>query len=65
MDVGLMARVPQKNVIWRFEHPVQGQREFNNTQVRAEVTTSLGHGRDYEFSNLFGQRVKVVAREPL
>ena len=59
VDVGLVAGVPHDRVGRRVEDPVQGEREFDGTEVRAEVTGIVGHGGDDEVPDLAGQLVEL------
>ncbi|GJF35094.1 hypothetical protein KNE206_77940 [Kitasatospora sp. NE20-6] len=52
MHVGLVSRVPQDVVAGRFENPVQGDRKFDHSEVRAEVPTSAGDGFHQQLSDL-------------
>ena len=63
VDVRLVAGVPEDRVGRRVEHPVQGERELDRTEVRAEVAGVVGHGGDDEVADLAGQFVEFVVGE--
>ena len=48
VDVGLVAGVPQDDVAGRVEHPMEGERELDDAEVRSEVPAALGDGIDDE-----------------
>ena len=60
VDVGLMAGVPQEDVAWRVEHPVQGERELHSAEVGAEVAAAGSrHDIDDELTDLCGQLIEL------
>ena len=61
VHVGLVAGVPQQDVPGRGEHPVQGQRQLDRTQVGAQVAARCRHRLDDEAADLLGQDVQLVA----
>ena len=58
VDVGLVAGVPQDDVVGRVEHPVQRQRELDGAEVRAEVATDPVHGVDDDGADLLGELIE-------
>jgi hypothetical protein len=63
VDVGLVARVPQHDVVGRVEHPVDGKCQLDHAQVRTEVTTRDRHCVHDELPDLRGQLVELLVRE--
>src|SRR5690606_33494148 len=64
VHVGLVAGVPQDDVPGRVEHPVQGQRELDRTEVRPQVPAAgSGHGVDDELPDLGGELRQLVVRQ--
>ena len=59
MHVGLVAGVPQQDVLGRLEDPVQGEREFDDAEVRTEVSARLGDVRDDELADLLAEFVEL------
>jgi hypothetical protein len=55
VHVGLVAGVPQDDVTGRVEDPVQGQRQLDGTEVRAEVASRRRHGVDDERPDFLAQ----------
>ena len=55
VDIGLMPGVEQEHVLGGLEHPVQGKRELDDTQVRAQVPTGTRHGLHDEVAYLRGE----------
>ena len=60
VHVGLVPGVPQQQVTGRVEGPVQGQRELDHAQVRAEVPAGGGDRIDDEFPDLPREQVQLV-----
>ncbi len=46
--VSLMADIPYQAVVRRIEHIMQGDAEFDYTQVGSQVSTGLGHAADQQ-----------------
>ncbi len=65
MDVGLVTGVPQNHVARRIKDAVHRERQFDRTEVRAEMATSGGHGLDDESPDLLGQLGQLVVAEGL
>ena len=63
VDVRLVAGVEEDLVLRRVEHPVQGDRQLHDAEVRAEVAAGLGDGVDEEGPDLCGQLVKLLRAE--
>ena len=63
VHVGLVAGVPQDRVLRRLEHAVQGERQLDRAEVRAEVPGVLGDGFDDEVADLAGQSVDLGVRQ--
>ena len=59
VDVGLVAGVPQQDVPRRVEHPVQGEGQFDHTQVGTQVSGVHAHGAHNEFAHLHRQAFKL------
>ena len=53
--VGLMARVPEQDVLGRVEHSVQCQSEFDDAEIRTEVPAGRGDRRDDQLADLLGE----------
>ena len=64
MDVGLVAGVPQEDVVGRVEDPVEGDGELDHAQVGAEVAAGDRDRLDDELADLVGQHVELVGLEP-
>ena len=65
VDVGLVPGIEQDPVHWGIEDAVQGNGELHDAEVRAEVTTILGHDADEDVTNLRGQLGQVLRAEVL
>ena len=66
VDVGLVAGVPQDDVVGRVEHPVQGQGELDDAEVGAEVAAALRRHRiDDQLAHLLGQDLELLGVERL
>ena len=59
VDVGLVAGVPQEQVVGRVEDPVQGQGELDHAQVGAQVPAGDRHRLDDEGADLAGQLLQL------
>ena len=59
VDVGLVPGVPQDDVAGRVEDAVDGERELDRPEVRAEVAAGHGDGLDDEGPDLRGQRLEL------
>ena len=55
MDVGLVAHIEENLVGRRVEDRVEGQSEFDDTEIGAEMTTRFRQGLDQEGANLLSQ----------
>ena len=55
VHVGLVAGVPQDDVAGRVEDPVQGQRQLDRAEVRAEMAAGRRHRVDDERPDLLAQ----------
>ena len=55
VHVGLMAGVEDDRVVRRVEHPVQCERELDDTEVGTEMPTGCSDLVDQELSDLVGQ----------
>ena len=53
--VGLVTYVPNQTVVWCIEDIVQSHREFDGTQVGAEVSAGFGYAFQHIGSQLVGQ----------
>jgi hypothetical protein len=60
VDVALVPGVEQQRVARGVEDPVQGQGEFDDTQVRTEVPTGAADRVDQEAADLGGERHDVL-----
>ncbi len=58
-----MAGVPEDRVGRRVEHPVEGQRQLDRSEVRAEVAGVVGHRGDDEVADLAGEFVELRVGE--
>jgi hypothetical protein len=57
VNVRLMSGVPEKDVLRRVKHAMQRQGEFDNAEVRTQVSTGRGDRGDDELSNFLTERV--------
>ena len=64
VDVGLVAGVPQEDVVGRVEHPVEGEGELDHAQVGAQVAAGDRHRLDDELADLAGQLLELLGLEP-
>ena len=62
VHVGLVAGVPQDDVTGRVEDPVQGQRQLDGAEIRAEVPSGRRHGVDDEGPDLLAQLGELLGR---
>ncbi len=62
VHVRLVAGVPDDRIGRRVEDPVQGQRQLDGAEVRAEVPGVVGHRRHDEVPDLAGQLVELARR---
>jgi hypothetical protein len=60
VDVGLVTGIPEQDVFGGFKDPVQGNREFDHSQVRAEVSARLLDVGDDELANLLAELVELL-----
>ena len=58
-----MAGVPEDRVGRRLEDPVEGQRELDRAEVRAEMAGVVGHRGDDEVADLAGEFVELRVGE--
>ena len=65
VDIALVADIEEKLVARRVEHTVQGDREFHDTEVRAEVTAGFGEDLDEFATNLAGELGEGFGRKGL
>ena len=66
MDVGLMADVKDESIGGRVEDSVEGEGEFDDAEVGAEVASGLGEGLDEmgaDFGSQGGHLVGVQSLE--
>ena len=63
VGVGLVTDVPDQAVVWRFEDMMQGDGEFDRTEVRREVPTGAGDRVDEEGTQFVGQLRQLSAVE--
>ncbi len=64
VHVGLVAGVPQQDVVGRVEHAVQRERQLDDAQVRAEVAAARLVDRvDDELADLDGERLELERGE--
>ena len=62
MHVGLVARVEDDRIVRRVEHPVQRERQLDDTEVGAEMPTACSHLVDQEFADLDSQVTQLRLR---
>ena len=55
VDVGLVPGVPDHRVARRLEHPMERNRELDDSEVWSQVATGLGHFVDQKLANLLSQ----------
>ena len=60
VHVGLVAGVPEEDVAGRVEHPVQGERELDHPEVRAQMAAVGRHRADDELADLSGERRRAA-----
>ena len=63
VHVGLVSGVPQDGVARAVEDPVQGQRQLDRAEVRAQVAGRLGHRLHDEVADLAGEVVELGVGE--
>ena len=63
VHVALVAGVEDDRVVRRVEDPVDRHREFDNTEVRPEVTAGLGHLGHEEPADLIRQLGELLLGE--
>ena len=65
VDVGLVARVEDDGVLRGVENPVDRDGEFDDAEVRSEVTTRTGNRVDEESADLLRQQRHVARADEL
>ena len=65
VDVGLVPGVPEQDVAWAVEDPVEGDRQLDDAQVGTEVSAGARDVLDQEVADLGGQRLELVGVERL
>ncbi len=65
MRIALVRDVPDQAVFRRVEDRVQRNRQLNNTQTRAQMTTGLRHGGYGLCPQLIGDLLQLGIRELL
>ena len=66
VDVGLVAGVPQDDVLGRVEDPVQGDRQLDGAEVGAEVSAAgVVDGGDHELPDLLGEVRELLGGQAL
>ena len=63
VDVGLVARVEEQDVIGGAKDPVQGEGQFHYAEVAPQVAAGGGHRRDDEVADLAAQLVEFLVGE--
>jgi len=58
-----MSRVPQDQVVWRVEDPVESKGQLDDAEVRPEMPSVSRHGLDEKQSDLGRQLVEFVVVE--
>ncbi len=61
--IGLMAHVPDHDVLGRLEHMVQGDGQFDNAQTRAQVAAGGGHCVDHLLAHVARQLLELGERK--
>ena len=61
--VGLVAGVPDDRLARRLEEPVEGERDLDDAERRAEMAAGLRDGRDDRLADLLGEREQVALGE--
>jgi hypothetical protein len=64
VDVRLVARVEHDRVAGRLEHPVDGDRQLDDTEVGAQVAAGPRDGLHEEVADLLGQRADLRMGQP-
>ena len=64
VDVGLVAGVPQQDVMRGVEHPVQGERQLDDPQVGAEVPAPHRDRVDDQLPDLRRQHLEGIGVQP-
>jgi hypothetical protein len=57
VDVGLVSRIPEKDVLGGVKHAMERQGEFDDSEVGTQMTAGRRHGRDNELANLLAEYV--------
>ena len=63
VHVGLVAGVPQQDVARRVEHAVEGERQLDHAEVRAEMAAGDRDGVDDERPDLAGKGGQLLVAE--
>ena len=63
VGVGLMADIPDHTVVVEIEGLIEGKRELNNTEPRAEMPTTGGHHLEVAFADLTSDIFKLSDAE--
>ena len=64
VGVGLVTGVPDDPVRRRVEEPVEGDRDLDDAEARAEVAAGLRDGRDDRVPDLRGERLELRLGQP-
>src|SRR5690606_4799497 len=64
VGIGLMTDIPDQPIPWRVEDPVQGHRELDDPETRAEVTARHRYGIDRLLAQLGRKLRKILFRQP-
>ena len=60
-----MTRIPDEGVVGRVEDPVKGNREFDDTEIGAQVSAGLSHFADEELSDVLSELFQLLQAEPV
>ena len=63
VDVGLVADIPHDLVLVHVQHAVQGQRQFDDAEVRCQVAAVDGADLDEDVADFFGKVVDIRAAQ--
>ena len=63
VGVGLMTHIPDHTIVVEIEGLIEGKRELNDTEPRAEMPTAGGHHLEVTFANLTSDVLKLSDAE--
>lgn len=63
MDVTLMRHVEDEAILWRVEHAMEREREFNHPEVRTKMPAGLAECLDQRCADFFREIWQSLERE--